>query len=54
MREKMKSFIKEVRIPKDAGWLLPGLQVKRWFALILLGAVLITIGMLILLDIKPI
>lgn len=50
----MKSFIKEVKIPKDAGWLLPGLQVKRWFALILLGAILITVGMLILLDIKPI
>lgn len=41
-------------MPKDAGWLIPGLQVKRWFALILLGAVFITVGMLILLDIKPI
>ena len=43
-----------MRIPKDAGWLIPGLQVKRWFALIFLGALLITLGILILFDIKPI
>lgn len=35
-------------------WLVPGLQVKRWFALILLGAVLMTLGVLILFDIKPV
>lgn len=50
----MKKFTTNVKIPKDAGWLIPGLQVKRWFALILLGAVLITLGILILIDIKPI
>lgn len=50
----MKKFTTNVRIPKDAGWLIPGLQVKRWFALILLGAVLMTVGVLILVDIKPI
>ena len=54
MREKMKSIIKEIKMPKDAGWLIPGLQVKRWFALILLGTILITVGILILTDIKPI
>ena len=27
-------------MPKDAGWLLPGLEVKRWFALLIVGAVL--------------
>ena len=42
------------KIAKDAGWLIPGLQVKRWFALILLGAVMITLGILILIDIRPI
>ena len=42
------------KITKDAGWLIPGLQVKRWFALILLGALLITLGVLILIDIRPI
>ena len=50
----MKKFTANVRIPKDAGWLIPGLQVKRWFALIFLGTLLITLGVLILFDIKPI
>ena len=44
----------KTRLTKDAGWLVPGLQVKRWFALILLGAILITVGILILIDIRPI
>lgn len=47
-------MIKKIKIPKQAGWLIPGLQVKRWFALILLGTILMTIGILILFDIKPI
>ena len=47
-------MIKKIKIPKQAGWLIPGLQVKRWFALILAGAVLMTIGILILFDLQPI
>ncbi len=47
-------MIKKIKIPKQAGWLVPGLQVKRWFALILLGTIFMTIGILILFDIKPI
>ncbi len=43
-----------VKIPQDARWLIPGLQVKRWFMLIFLGAAMITLGILILIDIKPI
>ena len=54
MREKITNIIKEMKMPKDAGWLIPGLQVKRWFALILLGAIMIAIGILILIDIRPI
>ena len=50
----MKDFRNNMKMPKDAGWLIPGLQVKRWFALILVGAVLITLGILILVDVKPI
>lgn len=50
----MKKFNRNNLLPKEAGWLIPGLQVKRWFALILLGAILMTIGVLILIDIKPI
>lgn len=50
----MKDFRKNMKIPREARWLMPGLQVKRWFALIFLGAVLMTLGVLILFDIKPI
>lgn len=50
----MKNFRNNMRMPKDAGWLIPGLQVKRWFALILFGAILITLGILILVDVKPV
>ena len=34
----MKNFKNTMRMPKDAGWLIPGLQVKRWLGLIFLGA----------------
>lgn len=50
----MKDFRKNVKMPEDVKWLMPGLQVKRWFALIFLGAVLMTLGVLILFDIKPV
>ncbi len=50
----MKDFRKNVKMPEDVKWLIPGLQVKRWFALIFLGAVLMTLGVLILFDIKPV
>ena len=46
--------MKKLKMPKQIGWLIPGLQVKRWFALILAGTVLMTIGILILFDIKPV
>ena len=46
----MKNIMKKnmMKIPKDAAWLMPGLEVKRWFALIFFGSVLITLGILIL------
>lgn len=46
--------MKKIKMPKQAGWLIPGLQVKRWFALIFIGAVLMTLGTLILFDLQPI
>ena len=46
--------MKKIKIPKQIGWLIPGLQVKRWFALIFAGTVLMTVGILILFDIKPV
>ncbi len=50
----MKDFRKNMKMPQEAKWLMPGLQVKRWFALIFLGAVMMTLGVLILFDIKPV
>ena len=50
----MSNFRKSMKMPVEARWLIPGLQVKRWFALIFLGAVLMTLGVLILFDIKPV
>jgi uncharacterized cofD-like protein len=47
-------MIKKFKMPKQVGWLVPGLQVKRWFALIFVGTVLMTIGILILFDLQPI
>ena len=46
--------MKKIKMPKQAGWLIPGLQVKRWFALIFVGAALMTVGILILFDLQPI
>ncbi len=50
----IKDIRKNVKMPEDVKWLMPGLQVKRWFALIFLGTVLMTLGILILFDIKPV
>ena len=49
---KIKNTLKD-KI-KEAGWLLPGLEVKRWFALIFLGSLLITIGLMILFNLRPV
>ena len=46
--------MKKIRMSKQMGWLVPGLQVKRWFALILVGTILMTFGILILFDIRPV
>lgn len=43
-----------VNVTKDVGWLLPGLEVKRWFALIFLGSVMIVLGFMVLANVRPI
>ena len=43
-----------LKIPKDAGWLLPGLEVKRWFILIITGAILAAVGFCIITNLKPV
>ena len=44
----IKNFRNNVRMPKTAGWLIPGLEIKRWFALIFVGSVFIILGILAL------
>ena len=50
----MKSLRKIFRMPKEAVWLLPGLEVKRWFLFLIAGTIVATIGLCILMDLKPI
>ena len=50
----IKKIRENVRVTKDVGWLIPGLNVKRWLFLIFLGSVLMVLGILILMDIRPI
>ena len=49
----MKIFDKKVRMPKDAIWLVPGLKVKRWFALSVTGSVLAAIGVTFIFKLEP-
>ena len=43
-----------VNVKKEVGWLLPGLEVKRWFALIFLGSIMILLGFMVLANVRPI
>lgn len=45
---------KKIKVTKDVGWLIPGLNVKRWLFLIFLGSVFIVLGLLIIMDVRPI
>ena len=49
-----KIFDKNLKIPKDITWLVPGMQVKRWLFAIFFGVTIATLGILILLDLQPI
>ena len=50
----INNFRKNVKVSKDVGWLIPGLNVKRWLFLIFLGSVLMVLSLLIIFDIRPI
>lgn len=51
----MKNLLKrDIKMPKDAGWLMPGLQVKRWFAMIFFGSLLILLGTMIVFNMRPV
>ena len=45
---------KHIKMPKEVFWLIPGLQIKRWFFMIVVGTIFATIGLCILLDLQPI
>ena len=49
----MKIFDKKVKMPKDAIWLVPGIRVKRWFALSVIGSVLAAIGVTFVFKLEP-
>lgn len=49
----MKIFDKKVKMPKDAIWLVPGLKVKRWFALSIMGSVLAFLGLTFMFKLEP-
>ena len=46
--------MKKHKVSKYAAWLLPGLQVKRWFFLTFFGTVCLIIGILFLFNLDPI
>ena len=50
----MRFLNNNLKMPKDAGWFLPGLQVKRWFALIFFGALMMMVGGMMLFNMRPI
>lgn len=47
-------FQRNIKMPKNAGWLIPGLQVKRWFAMIFFGSLLILLGTMIMFNMRPV
>lgn len=53
MKNLLNKDIKDIKI-KDAGWLLPGLRVKRWFAMIFVGSLLILLGTMIFFNMRPV
>ena len=49
----MKMFNKKVKMPKDAIWLVPGLKIKRWFALSVVGSILAFVGATFVFKLEP-
>lgn len=50
----MEKKQKYKKVSRMATWLLPGMQIKRWFSLTIFGAFLISLGGAILLDLHPV
>lgn len=50
----MKKMLYRIKMPKDAGWLLPGLQIKRWFGLNIIGTIIALLGLCVLFNMRPV
>ena len=50
----MKKIIKNYKMPKSIGWLIPGLEVKRWFLISFIGLIFLTLGALVLFNMQPV
>lgn len=46
--------LKDNNVTKDVGWLIPGLEVKRWLFLIFFGSIMIVLGFMVLANVRPI
>ena len=44
----------EIKLAKKAKWLLPGLRVKRWIVLYVLGTLIMALGLLIICGFRPV
>lgn len=47
-------FNRDIKMPRGATWLMPGLQIKRWFAMIFIGSLLILLGTMIVFNMRPV
>ena len=50
----MKKLIKKYKVPKQVGWLIPGLEVKRWFLISFIGLLFLTFGAMVLFNMQPV
>ncbi len=48
------NFKNNLKVSKDVGWLIPGLEIKRWFFLIFIGSIMIVLGFMVLANVRPI
>ena len=54
MAFKIDDIKENMNVKKEVGWLIPGLEVKRWFLLIFFGSVMIVLGFMVLANVRPI
>ena len=45
--------MKNYKMPKQVGWLIPGLEVKRWFLISFIGLLMLCFGAMVLWNMEP-